>query len=102
MSNLSKEEIIYIANLAKLKLTDSEVEKFQNEFNNILDYISLIQECDTKDIGDEHHLENFVGEVLQEDIPVTSLTQDQVLSNATNGRNKEGYIRTSKIISKED
>jgi len=95
------EEIKHIANLAKLKFTDAELAKFASEFNNILDYISQIKECDTSDIEFEHHLNNFTGNVLQPDEIKPSLPQAKVLQNATDGRTKNGYIRTSKIVSKE-
>lgn len=101
MSQLSKEEIKHIADLAKLKLTDNELDKFAVEFNSILDYVSQIKECDTTGIEFEHNLHNFKGSVLQEDISRVSLTTDEVLKNATEGRSKGGYIRTSKIVSKE-
>lgn len=101
MNKLSKEEIIHIANLAKLKFTDTELGKFANEFNSILEYISQIKECNTTGIEFEHHLKDFKGEVLQEDIKKESLNRDLILSNATKARNKAGYIRTSKIVSKE-
>ncbi|CAG1771156.1 Glutamyl-tRNA(Gln) amidotransferase subunit C [uncultured bacterium] len=95
------EEIKHIANLAKLKFTDAELAKFASEFNNILDYISQIKECDASDIEFEHHLNNFAGNVLQPDEIKPSLPQAKVLQNATDGRTKNGYIRTSKIVSKE-
>lgn len=98
--SLTKEEIKHIANLAKLKFSNEEIEKFSDEFNSILDYISQIKECDTTGIEFEHNLNNFRGNVLQEDVTKESLNRDVVLKNATNGRNKNGYIRTSKIVSK--
>jgi len=99
--SLTKEEIKHIADLAKLRFTDEELEKFSGEFNSILDYISQIKECDTTGIEFEHNLDTFDGDVLQEDITRPSLSRDEVLENATNGRSKNGYVRTSKIVSKE-
>lgn len=99
--SLTKDEIKHIADLAKLKFTDEELEKFSSEFNSILDYVSLIKECDTTGIEFEHNLDKFKGSVLQEDVAKASLSREEVLKNATNGRNKNGYIRTSKIVSKE-
>jgi aspartyl-tRNA(Asn)/glutamyl-tRNA(Gln) amidotransferase subunit C len=101
MSKLSIEQIKHIANLAKLEFSDKDLEKFSVEFNSILDYISLIKECDTTGIEFEHNLNNFKGEVLQEDVARLSLDREKVLLNATEGRNKSGYIRTSKIVSKD-
>jgi len=101
MTQLSNEEIKHIADLAKLKFTDSGLDKFSAEFNSILEYISQIKECDTTEIEFEHNLHNFKGRVLQEDISRASLPNAEVLKNATEGRSKGGYVRTSKIVSKE-
>lgn len=98
--SLTTEEIKHIANLAKLKFSDEELEKFSGEFNSILDYISQIKECDTTGIEFEHNLNHFKGNILQEDVAKQSLNRDDLLKNASNGRNKNGYIRTSKIVNK--
>lgn len=102
MSKVSKEEIKRIAKLAKLDLTDTEVNRFENEFNDILGYVSKIQEVDVAGIEFEHNIQNHVGQKLADDIPLTSLTKDKALKNATNGRNKNGYFRTSKIVNKDE
>ena len=99
--SVSEEEIKHIAELAKLEFSGKELKRFEGEFNNILDYISQIQECDTKGIEFEHNLQNYSGKVLQEDIPQKSLPVEKLMMNATDGRNKQNYIRTSKMISKE-
>jgi len=101
MIKITKKEIKHIAVLAKLSFNDSELQIFEKEFNSILEYISTINECDTTGIEFEHNLSDFKGLVLQEDIKRPSIKRDQLLMNATDGRNKNGYIRTSKIVSKE-
>ncbi len=102
MSKLSKEEILHIAKLAKLTLSEAELEKYSNEFNSILEYVSSIQNVDVSGITEEHHIKDFSGKILQEDIVVPSLTTDQSLLNATDGRRKGSFVKTSKIVSKEE
>ena len=101
MAEVDKKTIEHIAKLAKLKLTEAEEERYVGEFNNILGYVSKIQECDTTGIEFEHNLADYNGQVLQEDEARPSISRDEMLKNATEGRNKNGYIRTSKIVSKE-
>ncbi len=101
-NKVTKEQIKHIAHLAKLELSEEEVVKFENEFNNILDYVSQIQECDTSDIEFEHNMDDFKGDVLQEDKVMPSLSIKKVELNATKGRYKNRYIKTSKIVNKEE
>lgn len=99
--SVSLDEIKHIAQLAKLKFSEAELKKFASEFNNILDYVSMIKECDTSDIDFEHNLQDYIGEPLQLDQPKKSLAKKAALLNATDGRTKDGYIRTSKIVTKD-
>ena len=98
---LTKEEIKHIASLAKLELLDSELERFDKEFNDILGYVSMINECDTTGIEFEHNLEDYNDTALQEDTPKKGLTTLEALMNATEGRSKGGFVVTSKIVNKE-
>ncbi len=102
MSKVTKDEIKKIAKLAKLELSESEVEKFENEFNDILGYVSKIQEVDVSGIDFEHNIQNHLGDKLAPDTVKTSLNKDKALENATNGRSKNGYFKTSKIVNKEE
>ncbi len=101
MANVTKDEIKRIAKLAKLELSESELSKFEQEFNDILGYISKIQEVDVSGIEFEHNIENHKGEKLAEDLVKESLSKEKAIQNATKGRNKNGYFRTSKIVNKE-
>lgn len=101
--SVTKEQIQHIAGLAKLKLSEEELNRYEKEFNSILEYIAKVNECDVSDIEDEHNLEDYVGEVLREDKVVKSgISREDMLKNATKGRNKLGYIAVSKIIDKGD
>jgi aspartyl-tRNA(Asn)/glutamyl-tRNA(Gln) amidotransferase subunit C len=47
MAKLSGDQVRHIAKLARLTLSDAEVEKFSGELTKILDYIEMLQEVDT-------------------------------------------------------
>lgn len=51
MERLTKEEVLHVANLAKLKLTEEEVEDFSYKLKKVLDEIEKIQ--DVKETTDE-------------------------------------------------
>lgn len=52
---ISKEEVNKIAKLARIKLTDAEVEKFQGDISSILDYFDLLKEKNTKNVEPTFH-----------------------------------------------
>lgn len=52
---ISKEEVKHIAKLARLGLTDEEIEKFQKELSSVLDYIEKLKEADISGIKPTSH-----------------------------------------------
>jgi len=53
--SVSKEEVKYIANLAKLKLSEEEIQKFTQDLNSILEYMNLLNELDTSNVEPLFH-----------------------------------------------
>jgi aspartyl-tRNA(Asn)/glutamyl-tRNA(Gln) amidotransferase subunit C len=78
---LSREEVLHIALLARLGLTEAEVDKFSQQLSNILESFEVLQQVDTSDIpptAQSIALQN----VLREDEVAPSLPPDDVLANA--------------------
>jgi len=97
ISNLTKEEVKHIANLAKLKLTDGEVEKFQQQLSEVLDYMEVLNEVDTKDIEPTAQVTGLEN-VFREDEAFPSLNPAQALSCAPA---KEGnFFKTQAVLEK--
>jgi len=46
MAELTRDDVIHLASLAKLALTDDEVERFRGEISRILDYVEQLQAVD--------------------------------------------------------
>lgn len=47
---LTKDEVKHIAALAKLHLTEAEIEKYQHDLSGILDWIGILSECETENV----------------------------------------------------
>ncbi len=52
---ISKEEVQHIAKLARLGLTEKEVEKFQKELSPVLDYIKKLKKADISGVEPMSH-----------------------------------------------
>lgn len=50
MSSLSQDQVRHIAKLARLELSDGEVEKFATQLTSILGYVDMLGEVDTKNV----------------------------------------------------
>ena len=78
---ISKEEVLHVARLARLALTDEEVERLTEELGAILDAVSVVAELDLADVPPTSHPLDLVN-VWDEDEPRASLALDEVFANA--------------------
>jgi len=46
MADLTRDDVIHLASLAKLALTDEEIERFRKDLSKILDYVAQLQAVD--------------------------------------------------------
>jgi aspartyl-tRNA(Asn)/glutamyl-tRNA(Gln) amidotransferase subunit C len=91
MARISKEEVLHVARLARLELSDDEVEKFQEQLSDILEAVSKVSELDLADVPPTAHpLE--IANAWAEDVPHDCLPLDDVFANAPD---RDGdYFRT--------
>jgi aspartyl-tRNA(Asn)/glutamyl-tRNA(Gln) amidotransferase subunit C len=78
---LNKSQVLHVASLARLALTDSEVESLVTDLGNILKYVEQLSELDTAEVEPTEHL--AVEELpLQDDEPRPGLSHEQALAGA--------------------
>ena len=85
-SKLTKAEVKHIAKLAQLDLTEKEIKKFQKQLSEILDYIGILNELDTKKVKPTSQVTGLEN-VFREDKPTPSLSQEEVLSGTKKTHN---------------
>jgi aspartyl-tRNA(Asn)/glutamyl-tRNA(Gln) amidotransferase subunit C len=78
---ISRDEVLHVARLARLALTDQEVERLTDELCAILDAVSVVGEPDLADVPPTSHPLDLVN-VWDEDEPRGSLSLDEVFANA--------------------
>lgn len=93
---MNKEDILNLAELSRLDLTEEEIGKFPDQFNSILKFVDQIKEVDTSGV-----------EVR--DFSVTNVTRDDNENVHAEGQNrkevmdempetKDGYLKVKKIL----
>jgi aspartyl-tRNA(Asn)/glutamyl-tRNA(Gln) amidotransferase subunit C len=92
---ITMKEVDYVARLSRLTLTDAEKERMRRELDGILSYIDKLRALDTEDVPPTTHAVPMTN-VMREDEPRPSLSQDEMLANAPD-RSGE-FFRVPKII----
>ncbi len=92
---LSRDEVLHIALLARLGLTETEVDRLKEQLSNILENFEVLQQVDTSGIpptAQSIALQN----VMRGDEVASSLPQSQVLANAP--QKEENFFRVRAIL----
>ena len=92
---ISYREVEYVANLARLEVTDREKEKLTVQLNDILLYIDKLNELDTQGVEPMSHA-LAVTNAFREDKIVDSIGTETSLANAPDKRGE--FFRVPKII----
>lgn len=88
-------DVRYIANLARLELSDQEVAEFQPQLEAILGYVETLSKLDVSGIDTTAHSTHVFGR-MRDDTPHTSLPPEAVLQNAPD--QAQGQIRVPKVV----
>ncbi|MPW24915.1 Asp-tRNA(Asn)/Glu-tRNA(Gln) amidotransferase subunit GatC [Alkalibaculum sp. M08DMB] len=92
---LSIEDVVYVADLARLEFNDDELKIYCEQLTNILDYAEKLNELDTTNTQPTAHVLP-INNVLREDIVLPSLDREKALQNAPSQEN--GCFKVPKVI----
>ena len=97
MAKLKKADVLHVAKLANLNLTESEIKKFLPQLSSIIDFISQLDEVDTKGIDPTSQTTGLTN-VFREDQVMSDklLSQDEALSGTEETYN--GYFKVPGIL----
>jgi aspartyl-tRNA(Asn)/glutamyl-tRNA(Gln) amidotransferase subunit C len=78
---ISRAEVEKIALLARLRLTDDELDRMTGQLGDILEYVTLLSELDTEAVEPMAHASE-IANVLRDDVVRPSLPREAALANA--------------------
>ncbi len=93
--SVSEKEVRYVANLARLQLSEDEVKHLSKDMNNILGYMDLLNELDTENIEPLEHVIDLKSR-LRSDISEQTMSHADALKNAPDA--DSDYFRVPKVI----
>ena len=92
---ITKEEVLYVARLARLDLDDDAIDKFAGQIDEILGYIDKLNRVDTEGIQPTSHAISLTN-AFREDVEHQHLDRERALANAP--EEEEGQFVVPKII----
>ena len=92
---ITKEEVLYVAHLARLDLDAESIEKFAGQIDEILGYIEKLKQVDTENIKATSHA-IFLTNAFREDEEQAHLDRSRALANAP--ESEDGSFVVPKIV----
>ena len=93
--SITKDNVLHVAGLARLELSEGEVEKYEAELNNVLKFMDKLNELDTQGIEPTAHVLE-INNVFREDIVEESFGVEDILSNAPD--REDDYFKVPSIL----
>ena len=95
---LDRQEVLHMATLARIGLTEEEVDSFRDQLSQILEQFQILTELDTSGVSPTGHAAGDSGKagVMREDISQESASFEDVLSNAP--RQEGEFFRVKGVL----
>jgi aspartyl-tRNA(Asn)/glutamyl-tRNA(Gln) amidotransferase subunit C len=78
---LERDQVLHVARLARLRLTEDEVERMAGEMSKILEHVERMNELDLEGVEPTSHVVELQN-VLRDDVPRSCLSQERALAPA--------------------
>ncbi len=95
--SISRAQVQHIAELARLKLSEEEIDRMTQQLSAILDYAARLQELDTEAISPTASVVPLQN-VMRDDVVTPSLPRDDVLLNAPDKDEHGEFFRVRAIF----
>lgn len=96
MAELTKEDILKLARLSRLKLSDAEVGEFQKEISEILGYVQMLEKVDTSGLKPTYQVTGLKNSTRPDKVIDYGMTQDHLLKNLP--ARDRNYIKVKRML----
>ncbi len=93
--SVSKEDVKHIANLARLEISEKELDKYTEDLSNIVDYATTLSNIDVSGVDPTNHILD-IKNVFRKDEVKNSYDREEILKNAPD--KQAGCISVPKVV----
>jgi aspartyl-tRNA(Asn)/glutamyl-tRNA(Gln) amidotransferase subunit C len=92
---LSREEVLHIARLARMAISEEEITRLREQLSNLLEHFEVLQQVDTEDVPPTAQSVDLHS-VMRDDGVLPSLPPQDVLANAP--RREDDFFRVRAVL----
>ena len=82
MSKLTRDAVLKLAQLSRLKLTDKEIERFRVELSSILDYVEMLDKVDVRGLEPTYQVTGLKNVMRSDEVKNYQAKPDDLLKSA--------------------
>ncbi len=97
---LSREDVLKLAKLSRLQLSEAEIYRYQKELSQILEYVEQLDSVDVTGLLPTYQVTGLTSEdsnSMRDDEILEQVSQDDLLKNVPH-KEKDGHIRVERMI----
>ncbi len=96
MAKLTKKQVLHVAELSNLKLTDAEIEKFTPQLDKIIEFVGALNEVNTDNVLPTVQTTGLTNVLREDKIIAENILSQQKALSGTDGHN--GYFKVKAIL----
>ena len=96
MSKLSKEELANIATLARLGLSEDELNRLGGQVGSILEFVEQLQKIDASGVKQTSQVTGLVDVWREDEVVRCEFSREELLKNAP--ATEKGYIKVKRVL----
>jgi aspartyl-tRNA(Asn)/glutamyl-tRNA(Gln) amidotransferase subunit C len=96
MSKLSRDDVLKLARLSRLKLSDEEIEKFREELSEILEYVEVLNKVDTSDLKPTSQVNGLKNVMRKDEVRDYGYKPEDLLKNAP--AIQDGQFKVKRVL----
>ena len=92
---IDRKTVLNVAKLARLGMSEEEVETFREQLSSILEHIHILQEADVSGVSPTAHASRLT-DVMRPDVPRPSFPPEVLLANAPD--QEDNYLKVNAVL----
>ncbi len=96
MAKLSQEDIVKLAQLARLHLNEQDVARYQKEISAILEYVEKLQSVDVEGLEPTYQVTGLTNVMRPDEVKVYGASPEDLLKNAP--ATHDGHIKVQRVL----
>jgi aspartyl-tRNA(Asn)/glutamyl-tRNA(Gln) amidotransferase subunit C len=93
MSKLSRDDVLKLALLSRLKLTDEEIERFRGDLSSILEYVEVLNNVDTSGLEPTYQVTGLKNVTREDKVRDYGYKSEDLLKNAPDAKDNQFKVK---------